>query len=636
MTVAEIRKVEIVTLKDNVSELLKRIQKTGAVHIESLKEEGLKEEINTAEMDKKIGDLESVIKRLKNLEEGGENFVQSFFDSRENVKDRDFAKALESFDFKPVDETKKLIDREKEINNEAKKLHELRERLTPYTRFDVDLLALGESKDVVASIGYVNTSESDLEELAKINEIYFEEISRSGNNVYAFIIRPKECELKEFVEAKFPGQKGRPADIIRDTEKRLKAHEKVRAEITESAKVFLKDLNEIEMVYDGLLLERERIKRFEDLAETKSAAMLGGYVKAKELQRLRKTIESKEVAVFDYDAKEDEAPVALENRPFIRPFEVLTSMYGPPKYKSIDPTPFFAIPFAIFFGFCLGDVGYGAVLLILSLVLPKKVKMGSNGRALFKILFYSSIFTMIVGALTGSIFGNAFDYLPEQNVLRVLRDSIPHLSVLEHSEHLMILLMISIVIGLLYTGFGYAMACCMKIKRKEVIDGMLDSGIWAIISFSPILWIATGNMLAFIYILMAGILIVLFTHGRKQKKVYNKVIYGITGLYGFINILSDSLSFLRLFGLGLSTYVISYVFNVMGDMASGIPYIGFLLLPIILLVGYAFTFIMSSIGAFIHSLRLQYVEFFPKFFEGGEKVFRPFKMETKYFKIRGE
>jgi hypothetical protein len=118
-------------------------------------------------MDKKIGDLESVIKYLKNLEEGGENFVQSFFDSRENVKDKDFAKALESFDFKPVDEIKKLIDREKEINNEAKKLHELRERLTPYTRFDVDLSSLGKSKDFVASIGYVNTSENDLEELNK-------------------------------------------------------------------------------------------------------------------------------------------------------------------------------------------------------------------------------------------------------------------------------------------------------------------------------------------------------------------------------------------------------------------------------------------------------------------------------------
>jgi V/A-type H+-transporting ATPase subunit I len=137
-----------------------------------------------------------------------------------------------------------------------------------------------------------------------------------------------------------------------------------------------------------------------------------------------------------------------------------------------------------------------------------------------------------------------------------------------------------------------------------------------------------------IYVILASVLLVLFTHGRNHRG-FGKVIYGIAGVYGVVNILSDALSFIRLFALGLSSYVLAYVFNLLADLSLGLPYLGIILFAIVLLVGHAFTFIMSGIGSFVHSLRLQYVEFFGKFFEGGEKVFRPFRCETRFFK-RGE
>jgi V/A-type H+-transporting ATPase subunit I len=320
--------------------------------------------------------------------------------------------------------------------------------------------------------------------------------------------------------------------------------------------------------------------------------------------------------------------VKLEEKPFFRPFELLMTVYGVPKYGSVDPVPIIALPFAFFFGYCLGDAGYGAVLMLVSLLLPKRVKMGKSGKALFQILFWGGFFAIVVGIPTGSIFGNltGFGGL---------------VSPLENPADLTTLMIISISIGLLYTGFGYVIGLYNKVRQEDVLGGIFDVLPWALISFSAFylaMQMLVGGTLSLqspaIYVILASVLLVVFTHGRSHKG-FGKILYGITGVYGIVNILSDALSFIRLFALGLSSYVLAYVFNLLAELSLGIPYLGVVLFAIVLLIGHTFTFIMSGIGAFVHSLRLHYVEFFGKFFESGEKAFRPFECETRFFK-RGE
>jgi len=616
MAVAKIKKVEIVALKDRKDELVEKLQRLGAVHIESTEQK----KTTALEHEKKLSDLLSAINYLSRFEERKENFVQSFFDSREIV---DEVKLFRS----PVDESLLsevfgLSEEERKIREERKKASELMESLELYSKLDVPLELLGEGKDFSSAIGYMDLK--SFESLERPSNVHIEELARKGNYVYLFVIRPRGTELNGFVEARFESN-GRPSDIIGSISDRLGRDE--LKSIEEKAKALLPRLEELRLAYDSILLEKERIEKAEGFQGTESTVIIEGYVRKSDMQRV-KALEDKGVAVIEHDVNPDEAPVELEEKPFFRPFELLMKIYGTPKYGSIDPVPIIALPFAFFFGYCLGDVGYGIILMAISFFLPKRIKMGKDGRALFYVLLWGGLFSIIVGIPTGSIFGDLTGFAGL-------------VSPLDNPADLQTMMIIPIAIGLVYTGFGYVIGLYNKVKSGDTKSGIFDVLPWALISFSAfyiVMQMLLGGSLSLqspaIYVILIAVLIVLFTHGRSHKG-FGKVIYGIAGVYGIVNILSDALSFIRLFALGLSTYVLAYVFNLLAKLSLGIPYLGIVLFAIVLLVGHAFIFLMSGIGSFVHSLRLQYVEFFGKFFEGGEKSFKPFEGETRFFK-RGE
>jgi len=615
MAIAKVKRVEIIALKEKKDKLIETLQKLGVVHIE-----GSANTTSHADIERKLSSLISAINFLSRFSESDENFIQSFFDSREIAdEDRLFYSDADEEILKKVFE---LSDRERKLVEERKRATELIDALMPYSTLDVPLGLIGKGKEFSSHTGYIDISAYERSEFP--HNVYIEELSRKGNNIYLFVIKPLTCEINGFVEAKFelsgtPKEEiGRLYSIINSS-----ANEQIEKE----AKELLPELDRLKLAYDSTLLQKERLEKAEALLGTKSTVAISGYVKEKDLPEIR-FLEGKDVAVLEYEVSAEEAPVELEERPFFKPFDLLMKIYGVPRYGSIDPIPIIALPFAFFFGFCLGDAGYGAILMLISLILPRKIKIGRDGRALFQILFWGGLFSIVVGIPTGSIFGNLTGFSGL-------------VSPLENPADMIVLMMISISIGLAYTGMGYMIGLYMKLRNGDMAGGIFDALPWAMICFSAfylVLQMLFGSSLNLqspaIYIILFSILIVLFTHGRGHKG-FGKVIYGIAGVYGIINILSDALSFIRLFALGISTYVLAYVFNLMADLSSGIPLIGIILFAIVLLIGHAFTFIMSGIGSFVHSLRLQYVEFFGKFFEGGEKVFRPFKCETRFFK-RGE
>jgi V/A-type H+-transporting ATPase subunit I len=614
MAIAKIKRVEIITLKEERDALIKKLQRLGVVHIE---EETNKSIPSHAEVERKLSDMLFSINFLNRFSEDKENFIQSFFDSRDIIDEEKLFNTEN--DEELLEKIFELSDRERKTAEERKRATELIDALTPYSTLDVPLELLGQSKEFSSHIGYMEATVYEKSEIPP--NVYTEELGRKGNYVYLFLIKPTALNIDGFVEARFDVN-GKPKDII----EKLSSFK--GADIEEEAKELLPRLNDLKLAYDSLLLYKERLEKAEASLDTKSTAIISGYVREKDLTKV-KALEGKEIAVIEHDVSPEEAPVDLEEKPFFSPFKLLMKIYGVPKYGSTDPVPIMALPFAFFFGYCLGDTGYGVVLMILSYLLPKKVKMGRDGKALFYVLFWGGLFSIIVGIPTGSIFGNLTGFTGL-------------VSPLENPADLMTLLLVSISIGLVYTGFGYLLGFHTKVKNGNLLDGVLDILPWALISFSAfyiVLQMLLGLSLDLqspaIYIILFSILIVLFTHGRSHKG-FGKVIYGITGVYGIVNILSDALSFIRLFALGLSTYVLAYVFNLLANLALGIPYVGIVLLAIVLLIGHAFTFIMSGIGSFVHSLRLQYVEFFGKFFEGGEKIFKPFECETRFFKRGGE
>jgi len=349
--------------------------------------------------------------------------------------------------------------------------------------------------------------------------------------------------------------------------------------------------------------------------------------------------------------------VALENNRLIQPFEFITQIYGMPKYNELDPTPFLAPFFFLYFGFCISDAGYGILLVLISWLALKKFRMGPQGRKFFKLFLYCGISTIIVGALTGSWFGNLIDLLGQSHAIFVpLKRIKDAMIVLDPIKEPTKLLGIALSFGIVQVWFGNIVAGIGNIKNKRYLDILLDQ-----VPMLMLLFGLTGMGLIFLRLLdkrpaslfqypaLAASLAIIFTQGRSEKGIGAKLFFGFFSLYNSLSgYLSDILSYSRLWALGLVTGVMANTINLIsiqfvqlaGSVMPFINKIGFIkvlvssvILLVVFIFGHTISFTMNLLGAFVHPVRLQFVEFFSKFFKGGGNYFRPFKAEAKYINL---
>jgi V/A-type H+-transporting ATPase subunit I len=283
--------------------------------------------------------------------------------------------------------------------------------------------------------------------------------------------------------------------------------------------------------------------------------------------------------------------------------------------------------------------------------------MGQAGIKFFRLFFFCGISTMVIGALTGSWFGNLFDLLGESHKiffpLKRFKDSLVILDPLKEPTKL---LGVALCLGIIQVWFGNIVAAIGNIKNKRYLDVALDQ-----ISMLTLLFGLTGlglmvlnllnrnYILLFKYAALIGAIMLIFTQGRSEKNIGSKLFYGIYNLYNALSgYLSDILSYSRLWALGMVTSVMAMTINLISVqfsqmLTTGIPLINKInfikiaitsvVLVTLLAVGHIFSFLMNLLGAFVHPLRLQFVEFFSKFFKSGGSSFRPFKVQTKYINI---
>jgi V/A-type H+-transporting ATPase subunit I len=414
------------------------------------------------------------------------------------------------------------------------------------------------------------------------------------------------------------------------------------------------------VVYDYLANINNRQKAEKSLIKQEFTFCLRGWIKHRDIELFQRGIANnfKNIALFVSDPKEDEdIPVILENKQLIQPFEFITQIYGMPKYSELDPTPFLAPFFFLYFGFCVSDVGYGIMLTLISWLALKKFKMGAQGIKFFRLFSYCGISTIVIGALTGSWFGNLFDLLAENSAvflpLKRLKDSLIVLDPLKEPTKL---LGVALCFGIIQVWSGNIVAAIGNIKNRRYMNVILDQGSMIIFLFG-----LTGLGLIFLnlldkpwtglfkYSVLVGTVALILTQGRFEKGVGSKLFYGIYNLYNaFSGYLSDILSYSRLWALGLVTGVMAATINLIAlqfgqIISSMMPFVGKAIflkiivtafaIAVIFVLGHAVSFLMNLLGAFVHPLRLQFVEFFSKFFKSGGSTFRPFKGEAKYINI---
>lgn len=321
---------------------------------------------------------------------------------------------------------------------------------------------------------------------------------------------------------------------------------------------------------------------------------------------------------------EEDVPIKLENNSFVEPFESITEMYSLPQYTEIDPTPIMSIFYFIFFGMMLSDAGYGLTMVIGTLIALNIFKLDKGMKNFMKLFLYLGISTTIWGAIYGGWFGDA----PAQFVGKVAPD------ILSPSTQIMAVLGLAVVFGVIHIFVGLGIKAYVLFKKGKVIDAIYDVGLWYISLIGIFLMIAgiAGSIGKIMIILGFGGLIL--TQGRDADTFIGKLGGGLYGLYGITGYIGDIVSYSRLLALGLATGFIANAFNLMINLIPA-P-IKYFVGPIIFVCGHLFNLGVNALGAYVHSSRLQYLEFFNKFYEGGGKVFTPFKAVSKFMVVSNE
>jgi len=289
---------------------------------------------------------------------------------------------------------------------------------------------------------------------------------------------------------------------------------------------------------------------------------------------------------------------------------------------------------------CLSDAGYGLVISVLSYWAMVKLKFEGMVGKFFRLFFLCGISTFIIGAIMGSWMGDTLNYLPK-NMLFIRIFLIDTISLLDPIKNPMPLLLISLSLGVIQIYTGFIIKFMSNVKENRIKIGLMDQGSWLLLISGMLLFILTNtisSLSAFSviakYIIWVGLFSIIITQGRSNKNIILKVAGGILSLYDTIGYFSDILSYSRLFALGLSTAVLAVVVNNFVMLFKDIPIIGIIVAALVFIIGHLFNMVISGMGAFIHSTRLQYVEYFTKFYEGGGTPFKPFKVITKYIQIQ--
>ena len=412
---------------------------------------------------------------------------------------------------------------------------------------------------------------------------------------------------------------------------------------------------EIKFACDYFLIRKERYVALEKVYTTDTVIAVGGYVPESEAEGLARDIEEKYMAAVEITDAGDDAPVLLKNKPFAAAVEGITAMYSLPGKDDIDPNPVMSFFYYMLFGIMLSDAGYGLLMAIGCGIAKFKFKVTGKMKKTVDMYFWCGIATVFWGTLFGSWFGDIVTRVSDQffgisNIGEVWNNALgfnlfrENIALwFEPVNNPTKLLLFSFLFGIVHLFFGVAAGMVKMWKVGNKVGAICD-GIpvfMLIIGIAPIgaNIIKAGCFPDSVtsvskWIALAGAVLVVLTAGRDSKNIVGKLGLGLYGLYNTASgWLSDILSYSRLLALGLCTGVIATVINILGTIPDGKVAKACLLIPVFIF-GHVVNMAINLIGTYVHTNRLQYVEFFSKFYEGGGRAFTPLKLNTKHFTIK--
>ncbi|MFW5853168.1 MAG: V-type ATP synthase subunit I [Patescibacteria group bacterium] len=411
--------------------------------------------------------------------------------------------------------------------------------------------------------------------------------------------------------------------------------EKLYQEIA-SIKNQLRDLTEqnldkLKILSDYWYWEKNKHEVSQSLPGTNKVSIINGWIPQAEIDNLQ--MEVKKITPYAIIEKtepqpEEIPPTKIHNNALVAPFETVTRLYGLPGTKNIDPTLFLSGFFFIFFGLCLTDVGYGLILLLLTGLILTCYKLPKDIKPMINLIWLGGLSSVIIGLFFGGYLGIDPQFLPAW--ARALQKFDP-------IGEPMTVFFLSLMMGVLQIIFGLILDIYRQAKLGYLKDGLLDQIPWLSLFTGLGLWAggqfgnwSLAEIIAPWWIIISIIALVL-TQGRKEDNLIKKLFMGVLSLYNSVGFLSDVLSYSRLLALGLATSAMAFSVNMIALMVKDmIPIVGWILMIAILIVGHLFNLTVNLLGAFVHSARLQFVEFFGKFITDTGRNFEAFGRQERH------
>ncbi len=539
------------------------------------------------------------------------------------------------------------------LDEELSSLRDIQEKVKLLTGFDILLSDQGESPYLVLKIGETSELESLKEEVDKLEytTLFSKQISHGRKKRWVVVLVAHISEKREIENLcrmfltlfDIPSIRNTPKEFLMKTEKDIRDKDKKKNEIIKQLRRLAGDhLQVLLALREEIQLEKERKEIYKNFMKTDNTMLIQGWIPERDIDTLKielyKAAEDHTVVIIENPSgNPDEPPTLLDIPPWASSFKTLLQLFATPRYNEINPTVIMGIFFVLFFGFMLGDAGYGLIILLLSFFGYIKLKASPLIKTWSFLGIWLGLSAIIVGILTNSFFGDfipRFIYGNPDKPLYTINIAGLNLPVDSLRDPLTILI-ISLILGLIHLNIGIILGIYQTWKRGEYRKMLMEHISWIPLQIGGAILIGVSILdwdISFPILLLATVLVII---GILQLLIKS----GPMGFFDITGYVGDWLSYARLLALGLATAGMALAFNIIAVLIPSllpIPYIGVILLPIILIITHFANLLIQSLGAAVHSLRLQYVEFFNRFYEGGGYEFTPFKIKRRYTKLKTE
>ena len=637
MAIVKMKKFKLFALEKDRKSLLKELQKFSYVHFVKTKEddESLKEiELNQdmtiiKEKNQKVKWMLNYFSKLFPKETKKEIDESSIKETLFVLLEQQASKYDFSNDYENLANISGEIDSNKE---EIANLETYRKELSKWLNIKESLGNLKAFKTAKFFLGTVakKNFEPLKDKLRNFEHTYIEEISDESSQINIMLLtsNTEEKELKNelktysFTETNFDFDTSFTDEYekTKNREEELKkANEKLKEKVEKLLKLIPKLLIQKEYL-DNALMRETVVSNFK---ATDTVNVIEGYIPLDMEEEFKKIVnknsnKSNYLEITEVDKDDEEVPILLKNSGITGLFASITQMYALPKYNEIDPTAILSIFYWIFFGMMVADFAYGLILFILSGLALMIGKFDENKKKFLKFFFALSFSTMIWGLLYGSAFGDLIK-LPTQ--------------VLDSSKDFMSIFILSIIFGAIHLVIALGIKAYILIKNGHFMDVIYDVFLWYLTLTSLIILLLAGRFglseftkNIFIACAVIGMLGIVVFGARDAKTLVGRIGGGLYSLYGITSYIGDFVSYLRLMALGLAGGFIASAINIIVKMLVSKGILGIILGVIVFTLGQSFNIFLSFLSSYVHTSRLTYVEFFSKFYEGGGKAFKKFRV----------